>query len=109
MTELAMPSKIQTMMPTTMTQTMTIPVFFRVSARVGQATFFSSAFSSRKNRPTRLKKPGFLSLSDLALAFSALAGLVSFAFSYVPSWFIFSFSDIQFHPSFLQGMWAIIT
>ena len=92
-----------------MTQTMTIPVFFRVSARVGQATFFSSAFSSRKNRPTRLKKPGFLSLSDLALAFSALAGLVSFAFSSVPSWFIFSFSDIQFHPSFLQGMWAIIT
>ena len=28
---------------------------------------------------------------------------------FVPSWFIFSFSDIQFHPSFLQGMWAIIT
>ena len=103
--------QIQTMMPTTMTQTITMPVFFRVSARVGQETFFSSDRSSRKNRAIRLPTPGFFSLSALAFAFSlsALAGLVSFAFSSAPSWFIFSFSDIQFHPSFLQGMWAIIT
>ena len=72
-----MPSKIQTMTPTTMTQTITMPVFLRVSAREGQATFFSSAFSSRKKRPMRLPMPGFLSLSALALSYLGLWALGS--------------------------------
>ena len=59
MTELAMPSKIQTMMPTTMTRTMTIPVFFQGICPGGPGDLFSSAFSSRKNRP-RLKSRAFV-------------------------------------------------
>lgn len=103
MTELAMPSKIQTMMPTTMTQTMTIPVFFRVSARVGQATFFSSAFSSRKNRPTRLEKAGLFVLVGLGLGLFRLGGFGLFRLLLRPVLVHLFFFRHSVPPFFLTG------
>mgnify|MGYP000632863302 CR=1 FL=1 len=105
-----MPSKIQTMMPTTMTQTITMPVFSGYPP--------GGPRDLLQLRPQLPEEPGnplanaglfFLVGFGFCLFLVGLGRLVSFAFSSAPSWFIFSFSDIQFHPSFLQGMWAIIT
>ena len=108
MTELAMPSKIQTMMPTTMTQTMTIPVFSGYLPGWARRPF-QFRLQLPEEPPHALEKAGLFVLVGLGLGLFPPWRVWSFAFSSVPSWFIFSFSDIQFHPSFLQGMWAIIT
>lgn len=70
----ATPSKTQMNTPTTNTQSRTMRVLLMIWLLVGQTTFFSSLFSSRKNFPIRLKKRanalGFLLASAMTTPFS---------------------------------------
>ena len=88
---LAAQSKTQIKMPTTITVKMTTIVLFIVCLPVGHATFFSSLFISRSQRPMRSKKLG------LALPFLDALSEEDFA-----ACSIFSFSAIVHLSSLLR-------
>ena len=85
------------------------PRLFQGICPGGPGDLFQFRLQLPEEPPHALEKAGLFVLVGLGLGLFRLGGFGLFRLLLRTSWFIFSFSDIQFHPSFLQGMWAIIT